>query len=356
MADISLIIPLDGSQAQFLSMCESLASTEDEIAQIVVVRPSWTEVGEEDLEALPREPLVVECDGTLGELWNAGIAASTTEYVYPASCRIRFAKAFYHVCTAQVTRDPVDLLFFHLQEFDLAEQAYTSKRWSMRLGLPAEPFAPAEHPYRIIQRLNANPCAAVFSRRFLDAQEFSFRSVASFDDDPALPALIAEAETISRLPWALAVLAYDSTTIFDEVDHDVFMVRYGIFADVYADGLPLGPTSDSILEWAVAFASRNIDNAPDELAERMLDEIGETILPIIGENLEHRDDTLLLEGAEPLLLSTLSRRELVDVVRELRTAGGELRYRSEMLELMLKRTRAGNTGTTRPKKRGLFRR
>ena len=356
MADISIIIPLDGSKTQFAAMCETLARVEDEIAQIVVVRPSSTEIEEADLADLPVEPLVVDHDGSLGELWNAGIEASTSEYVYPASCRIRFSKASYHVLTAQLTRAPLDLLFFHLQEFDLATQEYTSTRLSMRLSLPATPFQTSQNAQRIFQRLRVNASSAVYSRRFIDEQGFRFSSVAAFDDDPNLIGLILAAESISYLPWALAVLAYDSTTMFDEVDYDAFLKRYANFERAFDENLPVGEAFDSFIEWAVSFASRHIASAPDELADRMFDAMAESIIPIIGDQLGHRDDTALMEGIETLMLSTLSRRELINTVIDIHTAGGEERYRSEMLQIMLERSKRGSAGTKRPRKRGLFRR
>ncbi|MGI6221387.1 MAG: hypothetical protein ACOYIP_05925 [Coriobacteriales bacterium] len=356
MADISIIVPLDGSRAQFLALCDSMAKTEEGISQIVVVKPSGNEIEDVDFGALPVEPLVIEANGTLGELWNAGVAACTSEYVYPASCRIRFSKAFYHVCCAQVTRAPVDLLFFHLQEFDLATQSYSTTRPSMRLSIPAEPFAPSQYGRHLIQRLSANACSAVFSKRFLAERGFSFSAVASFDDDPGLPRLIASAESISRLPWPLVVLAYDSGTMFDEVGDDAFMERYACFVREYGESLPLGPAFDSFIEWAVAFASRHIEHAPNDLGNRMLESMGENILPIIAEHLENRRDTVYLEGADYLLLSNLSRRELIDMVRETRTMGAEESYRAEMLEIAVKRLSVGDLGSRRPKKKGLFRR
>lgn len=356
MADISIIIPLDGSSVQFNALCESLSGTEDEIAQIVVVRPGDAGITDEELEGLPVEPLVIEHDGTLGDMWNAAVPACTSEYVYPASCRIRFSNAFYRILCAQVTRAPVDLLCFHLQEFDLATQTYTSRRLSQRLCLPAIPFNPSEHAYRIFQRLGTNPCSAVFSKRFITEKGFAFSSVASFDDDPAFVKLIPEAEAISFLPWPLAVLAYDSNTLFDDIVDDEFLARYAVFQRLFGDGIPPVGMLDSHVEWCVAFASRHYDDAPDELAERMLDAMASTVLPVVGAHLEDRRDVLCIEGAETLLLSKLTRSELIDSIAVLRAAGGEERYRSEMLQIMLDRAKAGSTGTTRPRKRGLFRR
>ncbi len=356
MADISIVIPLDGNSVQFNALCESLAGTEDEIAQIVVVCPGDAGVTDEDLAGLPIEPLVIEHDGTLGDMWNAAVPACTSEYVYPASCRIRFSKAFYRIICAQVTRAPVDLLCFHLQEFDLATQTYVSRRLSQRLCLPAMPFQPNEYPRFIFQRLGTNPCSAIFSKRFIIEKGFEFASIASFDDDPAFVKLIPDAEAISFLPWPLAVLAYDSNTLFDDIDDDAFLERYAVFQRLFGDGIPPVGMLDSHVEWCVAFATRHYDDAPDALAERMLDAMGATVLPVIGAHLEERRDVLRIEGAETLLLSKLSRSELIDSIATLRAAGGEERYRSEMLQIMLERARVGSTGTTRPRKRGLFRR
>ena len=356
MADIAIIIPLDGNGVQFNALCESFTGNEDEIAQIVVVRPTDTAISDEELAGLPVEPLVIDHDGTLGEMWNAAIPACTSEYVYPASCRIRFSKAFYRILCAQVTRAPVDLLCFHLQEFDLSTQTYTSRRLSQRLCLPAIPFQPNEHSRRIFQRLGTNPCSAVFSKRFITEHDFRFSSVASFDDDPAFVKIMPDAESISFLPWPLAVMAYDSDSMFDEVDADAFLERYAVFQKLFGDGVPPTGMLDSHVEWCVAFATRHFDDAPVEIAERMLDAMGATVLPVVGAHLEDRRDALLIEGAETLLLSTLSRSELIDSIAQLRTAGGEERFRSEMLQIMLERAKAGSTGSTRPRKRGLFRR